>query len=672
MDILRRSLLKLALPSTLLTLFCSGKAKANINDGIETGPISNVVRPVSTPESAGVTGKGDGVDEASLRLDLISSDGSMLGYKNAGNHAAMQTVKEKLDRIFYVSDFGVLNENSPPVNTVNLQRMLNDISGKDEVTRIVFADVGTLYLNGPIVIPDNTDIEIKVGVTISGATGNVKPIFVSEFWSYVLSKRTINDGVVNNTADIGIRSHYIGLWGAGAVDYNYTGGSADSGMDMSCICIASAMQVKLGGGLMISGAIKYSWLVANVQRLDVQGLRFNNRSDGLHLQPPIDYAYVRNLSGTTGDDMFAMTGGDYLDYDIGLRGAFNHIDVNGIHGENSLCAVKIAGNKTTPINHLSVDGIYGTFSTSVFRIWSDTQNLDFTRVKTCNLDNIGAMPGSGYRAIEIKTVGTGTVNVDNLIVGAISGNYAKCTVPVISVTTGTASNAAVRIHKLTCRCPRNVAYFFEVGGDGAGADASRIDNLEVTFDAAILRPDAPEAYGVKVTRGQINNLVITGSISLAAGQSVLRTSGGKISLVTFDKLNQVNGYTCRATKGNFDASIPEFKFIGGLYTSPEKLVSLVTGYSIDTAGPTVVSKTGEIFTTTAGLVNVQGQVIYGNSCIPVDPVVGVTWSVRGFGINADVRNISAVRGGHCYNTNPSLAGGIGPSAANGSSWQSVI
>ncbi|WP_237766957.1 hypothetical protein, partial [Enterobacter hormaechei] len=471
---------------------------------------------------------------------------------------------------------------------------------------------------------------------------------------------------------LGNRSDYIGIWGGGTVDYNYSTGGTSNGMEMHCICIASASRVKLGGGLQIKGARKYSYLVSNVQYLDAQGLRFNNNSDGLHLQPPIDYAYVRDLYGTTGDDMFAMTGGDYLDYDLGLRGTFNHIDVKGIYGINSLCAVKVAGNSTTPVRHLSIDGVYGSYQHSVIRMWTDGPNLSQTDVKTLNIDNVGGIAGAGYRTIEFKTVGTGTVTVDNAVIGVLSANYSAASVPVISVTTGSAGSSAVRVYNLECRCPRDVAYFLEIGGDGAGADNSRIDNLKVNFDKTLLASSVTDANGIRITRGQINTMTLSGVIDAASNQAVVRKSSGKIERVIFDKLVQTNGFTLLSTGVNYDATTPTVEFIGGFYSNPDKLVSLLSGFSVICAGNVVSSKAGEVFTTTTGVVNVSGHMQYANSCIPSTAVSGVTWSVKGFGIFADVGNATAVRGNHCYNTNSSLGGGVGPVAANGSSWLSVV
>lgn len=251
-------------------------------------------------------------------------------------------------------------------------------------------------------------------------------------------------------------------------------------------------------------------------------------------------------------------------------------------------------------------------------------------------------------------------------------NYSAAVVPVVSVTTGTAGSSAVRVYNLECRCPRDVAYFLEVGGDGAGADNSRIDNLNVNFDKTLLATSVSDAAGVRITRGQINTVIVSGNIDLVSGQAVIRKSSGKVEKVIFDKLTQSNGYSFISTGVNYDNTTPSFEFIGGFFNRPDKLTSLVSGYSVICGGNVVSSKTGEVFTTTTGSVNISGHMQYGNSAIPSTPVSGVTWAIKGFGIFADVGNATAVRGSHCYNTNTSLAGGVGPVVANGSSWLSVV
>ncbi len=60
-------------------------------------------------------------DPDQLEQRLSGSDGAgIIGYKNKGPFAILQTVKDKLDRIYYVSDYGVLPTNSATVNSTNL------------------------------------------------------------------------------------------------------------------------------------------------------------------------------------------------------------------------------------------------------------------------------------------------------------------------------------------------------------------------------------------------------------------------------------------------------------------------------------------------------------------------------------------------------------------------
>lgn len=126
-----------------------------------------VVPENSTPASTGGVGPGAwiGVGDASLRAALASSSGAgMVGYKNKGAYSVQQTVKDKLDRIYYASDYGVLTTNTAAVNTTNLQNMLNDLSGKSTITRIVFADQGTVFVNGPITVPNTPTSRLRPGL----------------------------------------------------------------------------------------------------------------------------------------------------------------------------------------------------------------------------------------------------------------------------------------------------------------------------------------------------------------------------------------------------------------------------------------------------------------------------------------------------------------------------
>ncbi|MFW7862424.1 hypothetical protein ACOI2J_21935 [Klebsiella pneumoniae] len=87
---------------------------------------------------------------------------------------------------------------------------------------------------------------------------------------------------------------------------------------------------------------KYAVLLANVRNGHVPRINFYNFSDGLHIQPPFVGISVGTLAGATGDDLLALTNGDYEAYQLS-RGHGYSIYVDHLMPQNALTALKAAG-----------------------------------------------------------------------------------------------------------------------------------------------------------------------------------------------------------------------------------------------------------------------------------------------------------------------------------------
>ncbi|HHO7036701.1 TPA: hypothetical protein ACRVSW_005661, partial [Klebsiella pneumoniae] len=61
---------------------------------------------------------------------------------------------------------------------------------------------------------------------------------------------------------------------------------------------------------------KYAVCLANIRNVEVPRMNFNTYSDGLHIMPPYVGVNIGSLTGTTGDDMLALTGGDFTTYEL--------------------------------------------------------------------------------------------------------------------------------------------------------------------------------------------------------------------------------------------------------------------------------------------------------------------------------------------------------------------
>ncbi|MEY0486670.1 hypothetical protein AB7459_17030, partial [Providencia rettgeri] len=471
---------------------------------------------------------------------LAASNGSsLITYTNPNGPGMPMPLDVRIGQVYFMSDFGVSPNSTAAENTARINATFAALSGKSYIAQFIFDCKGDVYVNGTLLPPDNTDIIIEPGTNMISVAGTNRPIFASQYWYTTIA----------NPSDLSKKSNYLGIHGGGEVNYNKSG-TAPGGLNTHAICIAGVKRLKLGGGLKVGGAFKYAYLVANIDYLDAQNLQFDNGSDGLHLQPPIYHAYVRNLRGHTGDDLFAMTGGDYRSYDLGTRGDFTFIDVKGLYNDNTLCAVKIAGNDGVEFKHVSVKGIYGSCQHAVFRIWADHDLLN-TIVRHVSVDEVAAIPQNGHALCELYDRGLGKVSIDNFSVKNVSTNLAVLGVPVVDVR----ASIDLIAYNIDMDVPRNSKVGFACG-DGTGNDKSRVFNLNIKSNNTALPNDQLGSLCL-VTRGVVDNVNIKGSIEYKGTLPTLcQQRGGVLHNVTISDVVYTNGHIFRQFAANTDGSTP--------------------------------------------------------------------------------------------------------------------
>ncbi|HBU6977030.1 TPA: hypothetical protein MC633_005631, partial [Raoultella planticola] len=104
---------------------------------------------------------------------------------------------------------------------------------------------------------------------------------------------------------------------------------------------------------------KYAVLLANVRNAYVPRINFYNFSDGLHIQPPYVGISVGTLAGATGDDLLALTNGDYVAYQLS-RGHGYSIYVDHLMPQNALTALKAAGAPGYKFWDINIGSISGS------------------------------------------------------------------------------------------------------------------------------------------------------------------------------------------------------------------------------------------------------------------------------------------------------------------------
>ena len=248
---------------------------------------------------------------------------------------------------------------------------------------IRFIKPGIYLTDRTLIIPSLTRVWLGPGVVLKLADNSNCNIFQNKAYS---ESSEIPDETIR-------------IAGPGTIDFNGKN-QKTAGLTHMCSILKNIKDLYLGEGIKVINANKYAWLVAKVEKLTVDGLNFDTYSDGLHCQPPVRHAYIRNLKGKTGDDMLAFTIGDYANYDISEPGDFSNVDVSGLFCEDALCAVKITGNSTGVFDNFRISGVYGRTEHAVLRIWGDT-NLLNTVVNSITVEDIHAIPSPGYAVFDI-------------------------------------------------------------------------------------------------------------------------------------------------------------------------------------------------------------------------------------------------------------------------------
>ncbi|MEW7353012.1 hypothetical protein AB2S17_01115 [Escherichia coli] len=592
-----------------------------------------------------------------VMLQLAASDGShKVTYTNPNGPGIPMPLDVRIGQTYFMSDYGVSPSSTAAQNTARINAVFAALGGQAFIAQFIFDCKGVVLINDSLLLKNNMDIWVHTGTEIRNVAGTNRPVFVSEYWFATIA----------NPSNLSQKSDYLGIRGGGLVNYNQLS-PAPGGLNVHAICIAGVKRLKLGGNLKVTGAFKYAYLCANIDYLDAQDLEFDNPSDGLHLQPPVFHAYVRNLRGHTGDDLFAMTGGDYAAYDIGTRGNFTFIDVEGLFNDNTLCAVKLAGNAGVEFKHVTVRGIHGSCQHATVRIWADG-NLLQTTVRHASFSEISAIPGTGYGLCEVYDRGFGTVSVDNLSFKNPSTNLTTLGTPVVDVR----GSVGVNIQNIDMDVPRNVKFGF-VCGDGTGNDQSRVYNLSINSLNSSLVNDAFSSLCL-VTRGTLDTVNIRGTVDHKSAATLVQQRGGNIGNVNIEDVVYSNGHLFRQFVGNANTSNPMLTLSNVKGTTSGQLATFYKGGKVLGANVNLRSTTGSLIsTTTAGQVDIIGQIDYGSSLIPSAVTAGFYYRAYGLGITVDVANLQRTGNQFCNNSNASFAAGVGLLGfSSGTGWKNLV
>lgn len=629
-----------------------------------SGP--KVVPANSTPASTGGIAPGAwiGVGDASLRAALASVSGAGLVGVSVGSVYPAGTVGSAIQ--YRTPQMYGIEPSTTNIIGSGLDAMF--AAGGD----IRFEKPGTYLTDRAWILRSGTRLWIGPGVTIRAAStynGNLLRNYAYE-----------TDGGAGTADDI------IEIWGAGTLDYDGLE-KPFSGLNAMGAIFKNVTTLRIGGGLMFRNSRKYCWLICKVQNLHADGLRFNTISDGIHLQPPIENAWIKNLSGVTGDDFCALTDGDYPNYDIAEPGDFANINIEGIYVRNvnndegtratSLVALGTAGMNT--FRSISVSKLYGQSGNCVLYAKGDAQSRGRMKIERLAISDVFATPGPGAQAIVIDGLHgpqpagvTYAVEIDTLSITNIMSQSAA-NQPLIMVTGDT--NAQTIVHSMTIDGTPRTAY--SIVNLGANASQVTVGKLNISNCNTLFIKDPNSA--IVNTRGYIGSLVISNS-NYHFDDS---TYGYAYRGVGVDgRIDSIFMSNCRQDDGVNVVSVQRQTQQVAVHISNTEMFGVQTGVNFINVSSARLfvdncwyrGDSGYTFIASNGSsVILRGSVETDGNNAATTSNGGTITLARGMqGISCDVSKITSMDGAGCHNTNGSLSCGSGQVVVQTKVWKNLF
>ncbi|HDT3176974.1 TPA: hypothetical protein QHL94_005555 [Klebsiella pneumoniae subsp. pneumoniae] len=426
---------------------------------------------------------------------------------------------------------------------------------------------------------------------------------------------------------------------------------------------------------------KYAVCLANIRNVEVPRMNFNTYSDGLHIMPPYVGVNIGSLTGTTGDDMLALTGGDFTTYELS-RGHGYSIKADNISPQNSLTALKVTGNAPHKFWDIDIGKIHGSTTLAIVSMIRDT-NLTHTDIGRLGIGSVGCQVQSGdeFRILPdtLEYLHIGDLEVFEslatrsvLRVGNSTDNFVKVGSVVID---------NLRHHK-----PGLESRTLFAGGWNSSTEKVdiRICNLELT-DANTFTAARTNVANGSYPAGIVRHIKLSGRIKMPNGTGRPIQLNGVCNKITLKDLETEGGDVLVYNTKSWTSETGELKIVlDNVETKGVSRLFNVMGGNIIRlqCGNNYIgtkSSNSALYVYDGGTVIIEG---YLNShpeavatdlapCVTKQSSAAIVYSLD-FRNHLDTVNVATGRlGDMAYNINANATYGITPVYHNGSVWSPV-
>jgi len=424
------------------------------------------------------------------------------------------------------------------------------------------------------------------------------------------------------TINVRFANFNIKVWGPGTVDFNGANNVNNTTLHENHAFKFLNAAVLLYDVRSNRNVTKFTVLFSNCAEAATGDLYFNTLSDGVHITGPSRGVHsIGNLSGYCGDDMLALTCGDYPGYQLSV-GEIGYVKTGTIRGDNSaISLIKMTGAGGPKIRTVDVGGLMGTSQGGAVIITEDGVNLTQTKVDHLIIRHVG-LRGFSLAVVYTARELSGSTVVDRLTIGNLRmpellyGD--RCIVRALD---GTTIN---KVDIIDSQC--------EFGATSTG-DVVRVDS-GATISTTRLR--GFNYIPVSSSNAAVRNAGTATTVMLEGFETVGNTAG---YVVAHNANNTMNLYIDNARTS----------------TTNSPVISLLSGSTINCYSSNWThSGSGAVYSVTGSTINWFGDCICSTSPAPVG-------SFRASGtMYIDGANITAPATGDTFNnTNAGFSAGVG-------------
>lgn len=175
--------------------------------------------------------------------------------------------------------------------------------------------------------------------------------------TYATPAATSASASTNATMTCRLANRNIKIVVDGKIDYDYTNqGTPATGVDNMGVIMHGVHNLHISGKFW--NAKKYNVYIAGASAVTSDYLDFEGPSDGLHLTGPIHGANIGVVSGSDGDNIFAVGTGDYAAYQIS-EGTIFGLTCRKIINNGGQIPVRFFGASIYSIS-AEIDGVHGS------------------------------------------------------------------------------------------------------------------------------------------------------------------------------------------------------------------------------------------------------------------------------------------------------------------------